>query len=430
MRQDDDISIPSAAPPPDLPRPRIQHMDIRPVSRPLNPPPAAGAPGPRTSVPVQPGLAVPGHGRRATDDTVPELPVIDDTPAPTGPKKKKSKLKIVAIVIAVLLLLCGAAAGGGFWWYQQQLLPVTSGDATPVTARVTIKSGSTPTGIATLLKEQGLIRDTNAFLLYVQVTGKQNTMKAGAYELSSAQSLAQIVDHLVEGKEDVFSLTFLPGDTVINHKKRLVAAGYSTAEVDAAFAKTYDSPLFKTKPATADLEGYVYGETYQFDTSATVEDILNKTFGEFQKQVVANDLEVAFKKQGLTLYEGITLASIVQREVSDVADAKQVAQVFFKRLADGMVLGADATFVYAAQKAGVSPSVNLDSPYNTRVTAGLPPGPISSPGLVSLQAVAQPAAGNYVYFVSGDDGKTYFSRTLAEHEALTQTHCKKNCSLF
>jgi UPF0755 protein len=107
-----------------------------------------------------------------------------------------------------------------------------------------------------------------------------------------------------------------------------------------------------------------------------------------------------------------------------------VAQIFFKRLREGMPLGADATFVYAANKAGVAPTVDLDSPYNTRIHAGLPPGPISAPGLAALQGVAQPAEGDYLYFVSGDDGKNYYSRTAEEHEANTREHCKINCSLF
>jgi len=129
------------------------------------------------------------------------------------------------------------------------------------------------------------------------------------------------------------------------------------------------------------------------------------------------------------LYQGITLASIIQREVSGTKDQSQVAQVFYSRLAQGTPLGSDVTYQYAAKKLGVTPSPSLDSPYNTRKYAGLPPGPIATPGLSALQAVATPAPGDYLYFLSGDDNVTYFARTDAEHEANIQNHCHKKCLL-
>jgi UPF0755 protein len=95
-----------------------------------------------------------------------------------------------------------------------------------------------------------------------------------------------------------------------------------------------------------------------------------------------------------------------------------------------MPLGADATFVYAAKKLGTAPSVNLESPYNTRIHAGLPPGPIASPGKSALEAAGNPATGDYLFFVSGDDGTTYFTRTQQEHDQKTREYCHKNCSLF
>jgi UPF0755 protein len=91
------------------------------------------------------------------------------------------------------------------------------------------------------------------------------------------------------------------------------------------------------------------------------------------------------------------------------------------------VLGSDVTFIYAAKKLGVEATPTLESPYNTRIHPGLPPGPISSPGLSALQAVANPAAGDYTYFLAGDDGKTYFAHTFEEHEANIVNHCQKNC---
>ncbi len=140
------------------------------------------------------------------------------------------------------------------------------------------------------------------------------------------------------------------------------------------------------------------------------------------------DIRAAFTKRGLTVHQGVILASITEQEVSNASDRPVVAQVFLKRMQDGMQLGSDVTAFYGAIIAGKEPTVFYDSPYNTRIHNGLPPGPISNVSASSLQAIANPAGTNYVYFVAGDDGKTYFSNTLAEHEALTKEHCKKLCN--
>lgn len=367
----------------------------------------------------------------------PTPPAASSQPSLTDPqpifepaKPKKRRKWIVWLVILVIL---GITIAGGVIatnaWYQSGLQAVTS-DKNAARVRVTIEPGSTPEMIGKLLKEKGLIRDVTVFTLYTEQQGVQGKLQAGSFNLKPSDSLAVIVEHLVAGKTDEFSITFLPGASLADHRKVLVNAGYSETEVDAALNKQYTHPVFASKPSTADLEGYIFGETYQFTADATVEQILTRTFDELDKQIKQHDLVNQYQKQGLTLYEGITLASIVQREVANIADSKQVAQVFFKRLKDGMPLGADATFVYAARKEGKTPSVDFDSPYNTRTHTGITPGPIASPGLTALQAVGAPAPGDFVFFVSGDDGRTHFSRTLAEHNNLTAQYCRKNCSLF
>ena len=136
-----------------------------------------------------------------------------------------------------------------------------------------------------------------------------------------------------------------------------------------------------------------------------------------------------FKENGLNLYQGITLASIIQRE-SIGGDEPQIAQVFYTRLSIGMMLGSDVTYQYIADKTGVARDINLDSPYNTRRYTGLPPGPIATPGLNALLAVASPAPGDYIYFLSGDDDVTYFATTLEEHEANIRNHCQQKCQII
>lgn len=333
--------------------------------------------------------------------------------------------------LAVVLLGLGAvvlAAFAGAGWYFYSLTPANTGDSSEV--RLEVASGSTPRQIAAQLKSHGLIRSKYAFELYTRLSGTRDRLQAGTYALAPSLSVEQIVAELTSGKTDEIRLTFLPGATVADAREVLLKAGYSAAEVDSALKADYDHPVFRTKPASTDLEGYIYGETYAFLATATVEEVLERTFDELQSVVEETNLEEGLAAQGMTLYEGITLASIIQREVSGSEDQRQVSQIFHKRLRENMPLGADATFVYAAKKLGVAPSINIDSPYNTRKYGGLPPGPISAPGLSALLAAANPAEGDYLYFVSGDDGKNYFSRTLEEHERNTAEHCKINCSLF
>jgi UPF0755 protein len=139
------------------------------------------------------------------------------------------------------------------------------------------------------------------------------------------------------------------------------------------------------------------------------------------------EIRSAFAAQGLSAYQGLTLASIVEQEVSRSSDRAQAAQVFLKRLRTDSTLGSDVTAYYGAIKAGQKPTTSYDTPYNTLLHKGLPPTPISNVSNASLQAVAHPADTDWLYFVTGDDGTTHFSKTLEDHEALTQQYCHKLC---
>lgn len=341
------------------------------------------------------------------------------------PRKKVPILFVIAGAIASLLI---AAIIGVIIWYNQQLSAVDVNSDEKVA--VTIESGSGLSQIAETLKTNDLIRNELAFEWYVRKSGKTSLLQSGSYRLGKNEAVPAIVNHLTSGNTDTFSITFLPGATLAKHRQVLVDAGYDESEVDAALAKQYSHPIFEGKPTDADLEGYIYGETYNFAANATVEQILTRTFDQFESVVKSNDLVSKYQAQGLSLYQGITMASIIQREVATAEDAAQVAQVFKKRYDMGMQLGSDVTYQYIADKTGVERSVDLDSPYNTRRYVGLPPGPISSPGLASLLAVGSPAPGDYLYFLSGDDDKTYFANTNEEHERNIRDHCQKKCQII
>ena len=341
--------------------------------------------------------------------------------------------------VGLLILLIIVA---GYWWYHQNLQPV---DRTDTTAKaITIDDGATLKTVATTLKEQGLIRDTRAFDIYTRLSGSRNQLHAGVCQFSPSQSLPEIATKLSQGCHDNRVVTFLPGGTVVDSRYKpqgqdattaLKRAGYSEESIKAALAKTYTSPLFADKPAGTSLEGYIFGDTYSVPANQGPEAALKAAFAHMYEQIQSNGLVDKFAAQKLNLYQAITLASIIQREMGCGGASqdcyqiqRQIAQVFYKRLRENKVLGSDVTFIYGADVAGVSPNVNLDSPYNTRIKPGLPPGPIATPGLGALKAVADPAPGNYEFFLAGDDGNVYFANTEAEHQANIKQHCKKLCS--
>jgi UPF0755 protein len=387
-------------------------------------PPQTPAPRPQQTPAPSPAPAV---AKTVPPQTRP--PVVaksTSTPAPLKVKKKSHAWKWILGIFVTLILLVIVAVGGAYAWYASQLSSPNPGSQE--TVRLTVASGSTSTDVATQLSQQGMIKNELAFEVYYRLH-QSSGLKAGVYVLQKGMDVSEIVDHLESGKPDEFTMTFLPGGTIADAKQVLEQAGYAPADIEAALKKSYDHPLLKGRPADADLEGYIYGDTYNFYTGASLDDVFTKIFDHMYDDIKNNNLEKAYAAQGMTLFQGVTFASIVQSEVSNKADMATVSQVFHKRLATDTVLGSDVTFIYGARKLGVAPAVNLESPYNTRIKKGLPPGPVSNPGIDALMAGAQPSDTDYLYFVAGDDGVTYFSRTNEEHEAATRAHCIKNCLL-
>ncbi len=369
-------------------------------------------------------------------------------PATLG--KKRRRWPWVLLGIVGLLAAVSIAANV---WYQQQLQPVDPGNK--ATQDVQINKGVALSFVAGRLQERGLIRSSIAFQLYAQSVGKQGSLQAGTCRLMPSQSSAEILEQLTKGCNEFKVITFYPGGTIeqphfkpvgstIVHDKyvklMLQKAGFSDSEIGEALAASYAGPLFAGKPAGTTLEGYVYGETYHVATKATAKEVLQVTFDEMYKVIEREELVAKYKALGLDLYQGITLASIVQKELNcedkPTAERKatcysyqqKIASVFVNRLKINMPLGSDSTFIYAADMTGQAATSRIDSLYNTYKHAGLPPGPIASPGALALKAAANPVETDYLYFVAGDDGLIYFSRTQAEHEANTAKYCHKLCA--
>jgi UPF0755 protein len=237
--------------------------------------------------------------------------------------------------------------------------------------------------------------------------------------------------------------TLWPGMNIFKLRTYLQNNGFSSTDIEEAITEElafFNSNLpngFLSEVAT--IEGLLFPETLEFYETDTAGTIFRRFISEQTAIIAENDLIAKYERQGLTLYQALILASIVQSEVSNHEDQKQVAQVFLKRFRDGMMLGSDVTAIYAAdlecfkETGAVCASrdmdiLRIDSPYNTRRYKGLPPSPISTIGLPALLAVAEPAAGDYLYFLSGDDDITYFAHTNEEHEANKRNHCQIKCT--
>ncbi len=311
--------------------------------------------------------------------------------------------------------------------YYLDLRPVSANQTTQL---FVVERGSTVKTIADNLEKAHLIRSAWALELYAHSKELGAKLQAGTYALSPSQGTAAIVRTLSGGRVTTRLVTILPGRRIDQVRADLINAGFSPADVDTALdpAQYSDLPALASKPGgIKTLEGLLWPDSYQKDPATSPSFIIRESLIEMGQRLTA-DVQAAFAAQGLTPYQGITLASMVLQEVNKPTDQTQVAQVFLSRLKGGMVLGSDATSRYGSIMAGQTPSLTYDSPYNTYIHQGLPPSPISTINATSLAAAAHPAATGWLYFVTGDDGTTYFSTNLQDHQAMTAKYCHKLCN--
>jgi UPF0755 protein len=309
-----------------------------------------------------------------------------------------------------MLILIAGLVFGALVWYQNNLEPVSDSNEEVL---VTILIGASTTEIGELLESKGLIRSETSFNIYTRLNDFRGKIQAGGYKLSPSLSTKEIVDKLVSGDVATDLFTILPAQRIDQIRAAFIKAGFSETEVnDALNARNYNGhPALEDKPLSSNLEGYLYPDSYQKTTTTTAKEIVQSALDE-TAEALTDELKAEFKQEGLNMYEAVTLASIIEREVNNAEDRAMVAQVFLKRYREGISLGSDPTALYGALLFDLEPSVFADTPYNTRLYEGLPPGPINNVSTESLRALAFPASTNYLFFVSGDDGKTYFSNTL------------------
>lgn len=290
----------------------------------------------------------------------------------------------------------------------------------------TIEPGEGVPSIAVRLEEVGLVRSAAAFRAYLIYTGLDTSVQAGDYQLSPALSIVEIASELQDATPEQVTFVVLPG-----WRMEEIAASLSTSGLEITpeeFLETARSapPVLDYLPASASAEGFLYPDTYILPRETTAEALVDQILRNFSIHLTI-ELREGFARQGLDVYQAVTLASIVQREAVVPEERAQVASVFHNRLRAGMKLDSDPTVQYAV---GFNPlqgtwwtnplsmaDLQIDSPYNTYIYTGLPPSPIANPSLSALRAVAFPAETPYFYFRArcDDSGLHDFSATFEEH---------------
>ncbi|MGB4572245.1 MAG: endolytic transglycosylase MltG [Rectinemataceae bacterium] len=321
---------------------------------------------------------------------------------------------------AIFIIACGLlvlAVAGAFFLYRT---PGAPGQGEEV--RFLVERGVSASEIAASLEKAGLIRNSRVFLIVARLSGSDSRFQAGSYRIAKGTPMGEIVRTIAEGRQSL--------------EKVLVPEGYTARMIAALFAEKGICPPEEFLAATTDpglakelgipaksLEGYLYPDTYFVSSGTTGADLARLMVNAFKTKIAA--LPGLRGMDAQTLHETVTLASIVEREYRVASEAPLIASVFLNRMRIGMALQSCATVVYVITEKQGKPhpevvrlaDLKIADPYNTYLHRGLPPGPISNPGMTALAAVSEPAKSEYLYFrlADAEKGVHRFSRTLEEH---------------
>lgn len=314
-----------------------------------------------------------------------------------------STLSSLAIVITIFYLI-------------RCLSPVDA-DAKPI--QLKIVRGMSSQAIANQLVRKKLVRSSWVFLFTTHLSDVSHRLQVGTYQLSGAMSIPQIIDHLRSGKVITHQLVVPEGLTVAQISKLWEKEGFGTA---AVFDETASNSKWRSgyKIEATTLEGYLFPNTYHFPDGAPAELIIRTMLDEFEQQWTP-EMSVEAKALGFSKHEIITLASIIEAEARIPEERPLISSVFHNRLRRGWKLQADPTALYGLGNPDRPPraaDLRTDTPYNTYLYQGLPPGPICNPGIASILAALRPVSADYMYFVAIGNGKHHFSRTLREHQNM------------
>lgn len=293
----------------------------------------------------------------------------------------------------------------------------------------TISLGEPASEVVRNLYAAQLIENPQSFLAYMRYKAYDTSIQAGTYTLSPAMSAVMIAQEIQDSSSQNVTFNILPGWRIEEIAAALPTSGLSISPeefIAAAANPAGDFHFMRELPPGASLEGFLFPATYEFERSTQIKTFIHTIAANFDTQVTA-DIWQGFSRQGLSFYQGVTLASIIEREAVDDGEMPLIASVFHNRLVAGMKLDSDPTVQYALgfnsqQKSWWTNPLSFDdleiaSPYNTYRVAGLPPGPIANPGMAALEAAAFPAQTPYYYFraMCDQSGRHNFSQTFEEH---------------
>lgn len=327
---------------------------------------------------------------------------------------KKINWKVIGLTIVILLLLL-------IGYIFIQIGPYDKNGKKDII--VEIPNGSTLTKVSEILEENSLIKNKVLFKLVSKFKENDSGVKAGKYLLSQKYSNSEILDVLISGKiyNDGIKVTIPEGSTYKEVISYLVDKKIGKSEVYEKLinkpSEFYDEFEFLDEKDIINLEGFLYPDTYYFDKESNEKEVLSSMLKRF-KDIYTEDFESKQFEVGLTLQETVNLASIVEKEAVEDIDRPKIAGVFYNRIDIDMPLQSDATiqYIFDERKKIVSYSdLKIKSPYNSYTNKGLPPTPISSPGVKSIEAVLNPEENDYLYFVATVDGKNNYSKTYDEH---------------
>lgn len=308
----------------------------------------------------------------------------------------------------------------------------------------TIQKGEGSRTIAENLEKEHLTQSQFLFHFYTFFTGTSSKLQAGEYELNPSMSIADIVKKLAAGDTIKRTLTIVEGwnlrdialafsqATNTSQDDFYAITGYPAEDYrkESQFAPANPIASFydflEEKPSYVSLEGFLFPDTYEITSTMTPQDFIEKALENFQKKL-NSEIRSEIVAQGKTIFEILTMASLLEKEVQTYDDKQLVSGILWKRLEAAMPLQVDATTSYSTGKRATKISreeTQIDSPYNTYLYQGLPLGPIANPGIESIRAALHPEESPYWYYLSTPEGKTIFSKTLQEHNQAKAKYLK------
>lgn len=295
----------------------------------------------------------------------------------------------------------------------------------------TIQSGESVVSISNRLEQAGLIRSARTFRTYLLWTGLDTVIQTGTYRISPTQTGFEIAQMLKSTTLTEVNLTVMPGWRMEEIAATIPTSGLDFSPQAFLDAATHPAASQDLIPAGASAEGFLYPDSYILPRTTTADQLSFILIQSFYSHLQPGTL-TAYTSRGLTLFQAVTMASIIQREAIVEDEMPLIASVFYNRLAIGMNLQTDPTVQYALGYNAAQGTwwtnplsvedLHFDSPYNTYLVPGLPPGPISNPSLAALEAVAHPAESNYYYFQAKCNGSGLhnFAETFEQHQ---QNYC-------